>query len=155
LVEAVLITSAFLALAAGMVDLGTAVFQNHIVSEASRQGARIASVHGSLAPSDWNGGVWGPTANSWDGNSTETIPTTIRNAGALTGLPLNVTTISVQWPTGGNSAQNGSTVQVTVSTTWTPVYSYYILGSSGYTYIFGSSPQPHTLSATSIMPIAH
>jgi Flp pilus assembly protein TadG len=143
LVEEVLITSAFLALVLGMVDLGDAVFQNHVVSEASRQGARIASVQGSLAPSDWNGGPWGPTAYSGAGNSTDTIPTTISNAGALTGLnPANVT-ISVQWPTGDNIAENGDTVQVTVSTTWTPVYGY----------VFGSSP--YTLSATSIMPIAH
>jgi hypothetical protein len=27
----------------------------------------------------------------------------------------------VQWPTGGNSVLNGDTVQVTVSTSWTPV----------------------------------
>lgn len=138
-----LITSAFLALVLGMVDLGNAVFQNHEVSEASRQGARIASVQGSLAPSDWNGGPWGTTAYSGAGNSTDPIPTTIRNAGALTGLnPANVT-ISVQWPTGGNSVLNNDTVKVTVSTTWTPVY-----GS-----VFGSSL--YTLSATSIMPIAH
>ncbi len=154
LVEAALVTSAFLALALGTVDLGTAVFQNHMVSEASRQGARIASVHGSLAPPGWNGGPW-LTAYSGTGSSTEDIPTAIRSAGALTGLNPSNVTISVSWPTGGNSAQNGDTVQVTVSTTWTPVYSYPILVSSGYIYIFGSPPQPHTLSATSIMPIAH
>lgn len=142
LVEEVLITSAFLALVLGMVDLGTAVFQNHMVSEASRQGARIASVHGSLAPSGWNGGNWGTADYSGLGNSSDAIPTAISSANALTGLnPANVT-ISVHWP-GGNSAQNGDTVQVTVSTTWTPVY-----GS-----VFGNSP--YTLSATSIMPIAH
>jgi|SRR5271166_6409758 len=143
LVEGALTTSAFLALALGMVDLGNAAFQNNAVSEASRQGARIASVHGSLAPPGWNGGNWGTTAYSGAGNSTDTIPTTISNAGALAGLnPANVT-ISVQWPTGNNIAQNGDTVQVTVSTTLTPVY-----GS-----VFGGSPC--TLSATSIMPIAH
>jgi hypothetical protein len=142
LLDAALTTSAFLALALGMVDLGTAVFQNHMVSEASRQVARIASVHGSLAPPGWNGGPWGTAAYSGAGNSTDTIPTTISNAGALTGLnPANVA-ILVEWPTGGNSAQNGDTVQVMVGTPWTPVY-----GS-----VFGSS---YTLNATSIMPIAH
>jgi Flp pilus assembly protein TadG len=142
-VEAVFTISSFLALALGMVDLGFAVFQNHVVSEASRQGARIASVHGSLAPSGWHGGHWGTTAYSGAGNSTDAIPTAISGAGALTGLdPANVT-IAVSWPDGGNNAQNGDRVQVTVSTTWTPVF-----GS-----IFGSSP--YTLSATSIMPIAH
>jgi len=157
LVEAALVTSAFLALTAGMVDLGRAVFHNYMVSEASRQGARVASVQGSLAPSGWNGGPWG-TADYYcpkAGDATDPYATAIRNSGALTVLDLANTTISISWPTGGNSAENGDTVQVTVSTTWTPVYSYYILTSSGYTYIFGSSPEPHTLSATSIMPIAH
>ena len=134
---------AFLLLAFGMIDLGYAVVQRQLVSEAARQGARLASVHGSLAPSGWSGGVWGTTAYSGAGNSTDAIPTAINRAGVLAGLnPANVT-IAVSWPDGGNVAQDGDRVQVTVSTTWTPV-----VGS-----LFGSSSV--ALSATSIMPIAH
>ncbi len=141
--EAAIILPVFLTLCLGMIDLGIAVFQNNAVAEASRQGARIASVHGSLAPSVWNGGPWGPTAYSGAGNSTDAIPTAISGAGALAGLnPANVT-ISVQWPTGGNSVLNGDTVEVTVSTNWTPVIFY----------VFGN--RTVTLTATSIMPIAH
>ena len=61
-------------------------------------------------------------------------------------------TISVSWPDGSNVASPPSytnvnpgtnRVQVTVSTTWTPT-----LG-----FILGNNVQ--TLSATSVMPIAH
>jgi Flp pilus assembly protein TadG len=152
LVETVLATTVFVTMALGMVDLGVGVFQNHLVSEASRQGARIASVHGSLAPPGWSGGSWGTTAYSGAGDSTDVIPTTIRNTGALVGLDAANVTISVSWPDESNVASPPSytnvnpgtnRVQVTVSTTWTP-----ILG-----LIFGNASR--TLSATSVMPIAH
>ena len=143
LVEAVLTFGVFMLLATGMIDMGVAVFQKHIVSEASRQGARIAAVHGSLAPSGWNGGVWGTTAYSGLANSTDAIPTALSGAGLFSGVnPANVT-VAVQWPDSGNDARLGHRVQVTVSTTWTPIFSN----------IFGGTPYP--LSATSIEPIAH
>jgi Flp pilus assembly protein TadG len=138
--EAAIILPVFLFLALGTLDLGLAVFRNHTVAEASRQGARIASVHGSLATQL---GTWGTTAYSGAGNSTDTIPTAMNNAGAFAGLnPANVT-VSVSWPDSGNNPQNGDRVEVAVSTTWTPMF----------TYVFGS--RTVTLSATSIMPIAH
>jgi Flp pilus assembly protein TadG len=146
LVESVITTTVFMTLALGTVDLGIAVFQYQLVCEASRQGARIASVHGSLAPADGSGTAWGPTAYSGAGNSTgpsNVEATTFSSGGLFTGLNAANVTVAVAWPTGGNSVQNGDTVEVTVSTTWTPV-----LGN-----IFGSSAR--TISATSIMPIAH
>jgi Flp pilus assembly protein TadG len=143
LVESAITIPVLLTLALGMIDLGFAVLQNHVIAEASRQGARIASVHGSLAPSGWNGGPWGTTAYSGSGNSTDTIPSTMSAAGLFVGLNASNVTVAVQWPDGGNSAQNGDPVQVTVSTTWTPLFSY-IFGSTAY-----------TLSATSMVPIAH
>jgi Flp pilus assembly protein TadG len=141
--EAAIILPVFLTLCLGMIDLGIAVFQNNAVAEASRQGARIATVHGSFAADDGSGTVWGTTSYSGAGSATDAIPTAFRNAGVMAGLnPANVT-ISVQWPTGGNSVLNGDTVQVTVSTNWTPVIFY----------VFGNKVV--TLTATSIMPIAH
>jgi Flp pilus assembly protein TadG len=150
--EAAIVLPVFLTLCLGMIDLGVAVFQNNVIAEASRQGARIASVHGSLAPSGWNGGPWGTTAYSGAGDSTDTIPTTIRNTGALVGLDAANVTISVSWPDGSNVASPPSytnvnpgtnRVQVTVSTTWTPILGFFL----------GNNAQ--TLSATSVMPIAH
>src|SRR3954466_11950835 len=61
LVEAAITTSVFLTLVVGMIDLGIYVFRTHVITQAARQGARTAIVHGSLAPSGWNGGPWGPT----------------------------------------------------------------------------------------------
>jgi Flp pilus assembly protein TadG len=142
--EVAIIIPVFLTLALGTIDLGLAVFRNHEVAEASRQGARIASVHGSLAPSGWDGGTWGTSAYSGTGDSADAIPTAIRNAGALAGLKTSDVHISVQWLDGSNNVLNGDCrVQVAVSTTWTPLFSY----------VFGG--RTVTLSATSIMPIAH
>jgi hypothetical protein len=60
----------------------------------------------------------------------------------LAGLnPANMT-ISIRWPTGGNSVLNGDVVQVTASTNRTPVISY----------VFGNKSV--LLTATAIMPIA-
>ena len=61
LVEAAIVTSVFVALVFGMIDLGIALFQKHVASEAARQGARNAIVHGYLAPSDSTMNAWGPT----------------------------------------------------------------------------------------------
>ena len=63
MVEAAIILPVFLVLTLGMIDLGIAVFQNNAVCEASRQGARIASVHGAYAADDSSGAVWGPTSD--------------------------------------------------------------------------------------------
>jgi Flp pilus assembly protein TadG len=143
LVEGVLVSAVFFAATLGMIDLGMAVFQNHLVSEASRQAARIAAVHGLMAPSSLNGGAWGTTAYSGSGNSSDTIPTTLRNAGVLAGLNAANVTVAVSWPDNGNSPNASDRVQVAISTTWTPVYAP----------LFGGSAR--TLSATSIVPIAH
>jgi Flp pilus assembly protein TadG len=145
MVEAAFILPIFLTLCLGMIDLGIAVFQNNAVAEASRQGARIASVHGAYAADDGSGTVWGPTSdlNAAGSSTTDPIPIAIRNAGALAGLnPANVL-ISVSWPTGTNSVANGDTVKVTVSHPWTPVI-FYVFGNTSV-----------KLTATSIMPIAH
>jgi Flp pilus assembly protein TadG len=145
IVEAAFVLPLFLILTLGMIDLGIAVFQNNAVAEASRQGARICSVHGAYAADDstYPTGVWGPTAYSGAGNASDPIPTAMSAAGALAGLKAANVTIAVQWPTGTNSVANGDTVQVTVSTNWTPVIFY----------VFGNKTV--TLTATSITPIAH
>jgi Flp pilus assembly protein TadG len=142
LVEAAIVLPVFLTLALGMIDLGIAVFQNNAVAEASRQGARIASVHGLKAARLGN---WGTTSYTGSGNASDTIPTAMRNGGALAGLkPANVT-IAVSWPDGGNDPDvlTGNRVQVTMSTNWTPIISY----------VFGG--RTVTLTATSTVLIAH
>jgi Flp pilus assembly protein TadG len=145
MVEAAIILPVFLVLTLGMIDLGIAVFQNNAICEASRQGARIASVHGAYAADDatYPGGVWGPSAYSGAGSATDPIPTAMRSAGALAGLNTANVTVAVSWPSGTNSVANGDTVSVKVSVPWAPVI-FYVFGNKSV-----------TLTATSIMPIAH
>ena len=143
MVEAAIILPVFLSLCLCMLDMGMGVFKNNAIAEASRQGARIASVHGSLAKSNWNGGPWGPTTYNGAGNATDSIASTLRGAGILAGLNPASVTLSVQWPDLGNSVDSNHRVRVTASTNWTPLV----------TYIFGS--RTITLTATSITPIAH
>ena len=56
-----MITSFFVTLVFGMIDLSLALFRKHVASEAARQGARIATVHGYLAPAGSTMNAWGPT----------------------------------------------------------------------------------------------
>ena len=80
-------------------------------------------------PSWGNQDSW-TTAYSGAGNSTDAIPTAIRNASALAGLNTSNVTNSVQWLDVGYSAPSGNRVQVTVSTTCVPLV-YDRFGSSG------------------------
>jgi hypothetical protein len=57
--ETAIVILPFLTIVLGILDLGTAVFRHHVVSQAARQGVRKAIVHGSRAPSGWHGGRWG------------------------------------------------------------------------------------------------
>jgi Flp pilus assembly protein TadG len=139
LVESVITTMALLSLMLGMIDMGIAVFRTHVISEAARQGARRAICQGALAPSKLNGGPWGPSAFSGDGNSSNKMVTMI--SGYMAGLDPSQVTINVTWPDGNNKVESRVTYQV--STTWTPMI----------TWIFGSPS--FNLSASSTMLIAH
>ena len=144
IVEAAFVLPVFLTLCMGMIDLGIAVFQNNAIAEASRQGARIASVHGAYAGDDSSGAVWGPALDTFAANSTtDPIAIALRGSGALAGLNTSNVLITVSWPSGTNSVANGDTVEVQVRTTWTPFF----------LYVFGNLSV--VLYATSIMPIAH
>ena len=50
LVETAIVLLVFLTLTFGMLDLAIANLNNNIVNNAARQAARIASVHGTMAP---------------------------------------------------------------------------------------------------------
>jgi Flp pilus assembly protein TadG len=136
LAEAAITTSVLLSLMFGTVDMGVAVFRMHVISEAARQGARRAIVHGSLANQL---GVWPASAFSASGTSTDPKVTEIQPY--LAGLDLSQVTINITWPDAGNQPEQRVTYQV--STTWTPMM----------TWIFGSPT--YTLNASSTMPIAH
>jgi Flp pilus assembly protein TadG len=135
LVEAAVVLGLFFAIVLGMIDLGTAVFRYHLTCQASRQGARLAIVHGALAQTQWGPSTYGPVA----ANDSSAIAQAI--APYLSGMDPSKATITVQWPDGDNWP--GSRAEVTVTTTYQPMM----------TFLFGSPSW--TLSATSTMPIAH
>ena len=139
-VEGLVIFLVFMTLCLGMLDLGIGVFQYHLVSEAARQGARQAIVHGQMAPAGWNGGAWGPTTINEKANATG-VPLVTAVQPYLVGIDLSQATIKAQWLDGGNAPDQR--VSVTVTSTYQPCI----------TFIFGDTT--YSLSATSTMPIAH
>lgn len=137
LVETAIILNVFLLLILGTLDLGLATFRYNTVSQAARQGARQAAVHGALAPpqlSSWGPGTYTGTAADGSEFAQAVSP-------MLAGFKLSDVTIRVEWLDGGNNVQQR--VRYSVSTPYRP-----IIGS-----LFTSTS--YTLSAASTMPIAH
>jgi Flp pilus assembly protein TadG len=140
LVESGLVLTALAMLLIGAFDLGMGVFRQHVLSEAARQGVRQAIVHGSLAPSGWNGGPWGPsTYGPIAANDSNVKAQAI--APYLAGMDPSQVNVTYEWPDSSNATEKR--VRVTLTTTWTPIIGF----------IFGN--QSYTLTACSMMPIAH
>jgi Flp pilus assembly protein TadG len=137
-VEAALVFLAFLTLVLGMLDLGLAVFRNHLVCEAARQGARQAIVHGSLAPSAT--GVWGPDpVGPVQANDPNALAQAVQPF--VADFDPGAVTVQARWLDGGNAP--GQRVQVTVNATY-PLLLPSLVGVSSL-----------SLHATSTMPVAH
>ena len=142
MVEAAIFLPVFVFIVLGMLELAVLVLRYNWVSEASRQGARMAVVRGALAP----GTTGTPVMNSW-GPSTYEEPAT--DAGEIakslepytTLLEPSRTTIRVEWPDG--DLEVGSRVRFKVTT------SHEAFISS----LFGG--RTWTVSGTSTMVIAH
>jgi hypothetical protein len=151
------VTSVFVTLVFGMIDLGITLFHKHVVTEAARQGARNAIVHGYFAPSGTTMNAWGPTPayfpplkeNSlYAGSTSTTVPagdpsdelanTIVRY---LAGVDPSTVTITIQWPDGNNDV--GNRVTVSVTTTYEPPVPF----------VFGDSPI--SISGSSTMIIMH
>ena len=125
-----MVTSFFVTLVFGMIDLSIALFRKHVVSEAARQGARVATVHGYLAPTSSNMNAWGPTPSYYPtlpnqsiyaSSNSYTVQANARSdelAGAispyLVGLDPSTVTIQIVWPDGNNDLGNRVSVTVTV-----------------------------------------
>jgi Flp pilus assembly protein TadG len=140
LVETALVMVVFLTLILGTLDLGLGVFRNNTLSQAARQLARQAVVHGSLSQevtTPWGPSTYGPVA----ANDTGAIATALQPY--LVGMdPANVT-VTVTWLDGGNAPDQDQRVRVTLSVPYQPMM----------TFIFGNPT--YTLTATSTMYIAH
>lgn len=136
LAEGALVVTVFLILVFGAIDVGIAVFRHSTISNAARQGARIAAVHGALATQT---GVWGTTTATVAATANDPKADAIRPL--LGGCNLSATNITVEWPQSSNAIKQP--VRVTVTTGFNPIM----------TFIFGNPS--FTLSASSTMPIAH
>lgn len=139
-VEAAIVATVFFVLVFGMLDLGLGLFRQSLISQAARQGARQAAVHGRLAPAGWNGGAWGPTTIDVPATANG-IPLVAAVQPFLVGFDLDQTRVKAEWIDGANDVEDR--VRVTVTTTYQPMFAF----------IFGGQGIP--LSASSTMPIAH
>jgi hypothetical protein len=146
LVETAVTILAFLVLVLGMLDLGVGVLHRHMLSDAARHGARLASVHGEKAGP---GSVWGTSRIDLTADS-DAHPIVGAIRPLLTGFDLSKTHVIVEWPgadgvtpDSDDSNKIGQPVRVTVYTGYQPLV----------TYIFGTPSIK--LTATSTMLILH
>ncbi|HEY2250028.1 MAG TPA: TadE/TadG family type IV pilus assembly protein, partial [Planctomycetaceae bacterium] len=137
LAEGAIILSVLLMLILGTLDLGLGTYQYNTLSQAAREGARKAAVHGALANA--TNGVWGPTTYSGTADDGSVYAQAV--SGMLVGFTLTNVTITVEWIDGSNTV--GKRVRYTVSNTYTPAVASYFANSS------------YTQTAVSTMPIAH
>jgi Flp pilus assembly protein TadG len=137
IVEAAIVLTVFLMLVLCMIDIAIEKLRLHILSEAARQGARAAIVHGSRAKAlgPWGPGQYGPALASSSDPQAQAI------APFLAGIDPSTVNVTYQWLDGSNAAK--ARVCVTLTNMWTPIVQSF-LGNDSY-----------TLSASSTMPIAH
>jgi Flp pilus assembly protein TadG len=156
LVEAAVMLTLLLTLIFGIFELGIALFRNHVACEAARQGARVAIVHGYLAPVA-NMNAWGPTPASYPALTARSLYASTTSytvqaddpsdelAGAirpyLVGLDPGAVTLAIGWPDGDNEPGHRVTVSVTTS------YRHPIA------FLFGG--EWISLAAASTMTVAH
>lgn len=140
LLEAAITLLVFLILVLGAIDLGIAIFRTTVLSQAARQGARQAIVHGNLAKPGWKGGPWGP-ATYGPVAATDSDPKAQAVAPYLGGMDPGDVQVTYTWIDGSNLTEKR--VRVTVTTTWSPLT----------LFIFGHLSLD--LRGSSTMPIAH
>lgn len=142
LVEMAVVIGIFLMLVLGMLDLGIGVFRYNIVSHAARQGARMAIVHGSMAPTqqDPKWGPWGPETQQFQGDDSGDIAQAMQPF--LIGLNPSDVTITVTW-IATNEPDGSQRVVFDVDTKYHPMM----------TFIFGKMTLD--LHASSTMYMAH
>ena len=137
MVETAIVLSVFLMLILGTFDLGIATYHYNTLSQAARQGARTAIVHGALAPATM--GAWGPS--TYSGNAGDASAYAQAFSPMLAGFSLANVTIKLEWIDGGNAIQQR--VRYTVTTTYRPMLTSFFTNAT------------YTQTAASTMPIAH
>jgi Flp pilus assembly protein TadG len=135
MIEAAIVLTSLFILTVGLLDFAVGVYRYHILSEAARQLARNAIVHGEFSTVL---GKWGPTAYSNTANASHPIANAVRPY--LVGIDPAAVSVAVQWPEGSNQVEKS--IRVTLTTAFHPVLTNW----------FGSSM---SLRAQSEMKIAH
>jgi Flp pilus assembly protein TadG len=138
MVESTVIFLVMAGIVLGTLDLGIGIFRYHVVSEAARQGARQAIVHGSLAPPQ--AAQWGPTTVTSPASASG-VPLVDAVSPLLVGFDLTQTQVTGEWIDGASDP--GKRVRVTVSTPYRPMI----------TFVFGNPS--YTLTGSSTMPVTH
>ncbi len=133
-----IVLSVFITLILGMVDLGYGVFKQHVLTQAARQLARRAVVHGQLADRLQ---VWGPEEIDMRADGEHVIIESL--ADKLVGWDLTDVNVQVSWPDGDNDPRTGDRVRVQLTAPYQPTM----------TFIFGNPT--FSLYADSTMYIAH
>jgi len=145
MVEAAIVLTVLLTMVFAMLDLGLAVFQRTTVAHVAREAARLASIHGDMAPPQLN--QWGPDIVYYTElvihDDDEIIKKEIINAikPSLGALDPQQTTIKLEWPDGNATPE--SRISATVTSSHQPFL----------TFLFGSDKW--TLSASTTVQINH
>lgn len=135
MIETAFILIPLCVLTLGLLDFAVGIYRYHILSEAARQLARNAIVHGEFAD---RLGPWGPNTFSGKADSSNTIATTVKPY--LVGMDPAAVSISVAWPEDTNEVEKA--VRASLTTDFHPVLTSWFTSSI-------------TLRATSEMKIAH
>jgi Flp pilus assembly protein TadG len=125
MVECAIVLPVLLLALFALLDLGLATTRYNALSEAARQIARAAIIHGSLAPAET--GSWGPTQYIGTASDSSTIAQSIH--GLLPTMPTNLVNVQVTWPDSDNSPRDRVRVQVSYThhplvpglTAWGPI----------------------------------
>jgi Flp pilus assembly protein TadG len=135
MIETALILTSLFIVTVGLLDFAIGIYRYHILSEAARQLARNAIVHGQYAD---RLGTWGPSTFSGVASSGNIMATTVKPY--LVGLDPTTVSVKVEWPEASNQVEKS--VRTTLTTAFHPLFTSW----------FGSSI---TLRAQSEMKIAH
>jgi Flp pilus assembly protein TadG len=119
----------------GMLDFAIGVYRYHILSEAARQLARNAIVHGKMADKL---GPWGPSTYTGSANAVGTINSVVKPF--LVGIDPAAVTVKVEWPESSNDVEKS--VRATLTTNFHPLMTRWFANSIA-------------LKAVSEMKIAH
>ena len=118
LVEAAISLAFICTLIIGALDFSIASFRSELLNHVAHKVGRAAVIHGTYAPSGYNGGTWGPSGVVTTLKGTDPV------AGSVSSMKSSLNhvdvTILVTWPNGTNTP--GSPVVVEARTSWAPMF---------------------------------